>query len=431
MGDEYYERLGVSADASAEEIAAAYRERLKETHPDVSDASDAGERTKRLIEAKEVLTDETERARYDRLGHDQYVSAGPNGTAASGASARADESDTGDGQSDPDTADATGGGTTGEQTGDHSRGGRTGRRRPGHNSGARSARGVDWGTHSTGGVDWDEWSDTDWEEVSEAVWQEVTGADASTRSRHTAADWESATDRDTATTSAGGTGSTDTADWSSRTGSAGHGGASSTAADATAGHTATADGAGGTSSGASGARRHSPPDGATTATRDSARVGWYSGGDPSGTSHDAWSFGGTRDTGESWRSWTPGTDRDSRHGQGSFPPHRILSPVQTVVLFCLCFVTYPLLVGSAVFPLFSSPVRIVFAVFLVFVMALLIVLPQLGVLVFGGWTVLFPLAFANLGVALFAPESLLTMGAVLFSLGLSGFSWLLSRPPVL
>ena len=69
----YYDLLGVSPEASTEEVERAYRERLKETHPDVSDAADAGDRTRRLIEARDVLTDASERARYDRLGHEAYV----------------------------------------------------------------------------------------------------------------------------------------------------------------------------------------------------------------------------------------------------------------------------------------------------------------------------------------------------------------------
>jgi molecular chaperone DnaJ len=73
MTETFYEVLGVSTDASTAAIEAAYRERLKETHPDVSDAADAGEATQRLIEARDVLTDEDERARYDRLGHDAYI----------------------------------------------------------------------------------------------------------------------------------------------------------------------------------------------------------------------------------------------------------------------------------------------------------------------------------------------------------------------
>lgn len=69
----YYDLLGVSPEASIEAIERAYRERLKEAHPDVSDAADAADRTRRLIEARDVLTDAGERARYDRLGHAAYV----------------------------------------------------------------------------------------------------------------------------------------------------------------------------------------------------------------------------------------------------------------------------------------------------------------------------------------------------------------------
>lgn len=74
VANTYYERLGVSEDASTAEIKQAYRDRIKETHPDVSDDESAHDRTKALIEAKAVLTDETERDRYDRLGHEAYVS---------------------------------------------------------------------------------------------------------------------------------------------------------------------------------------------------------------------------------------------------------------------------------------------------------------------------------------------------------------------
>jgi hypothetical protein len=77
MAETYYEVLGVPPDASTQEIETAYRERLKQTHPDVNDAEDASDRTKALIDAKEVLTDEAERTRYDRLGHEAYVSGQP------------------------------------------------------------------------------------------------------------------------------------------------------------------------------------------------------------------------------------------------------------------------------------------------------------------------------------------------------------------
>jgi hypothetical protein len=76
MTESYYDLLGVAPDASTEEIERAYRERLKRTHPDVSDAEDAADRTRRLIRAREVLTDSVERDRYDRLGHAGYVGGG-------------------------------------------------------------------------------------------------------------------------------------------------------------------------------------------------------------------------------------------------------------------------------------------------------------------------------------------------------------------
>jgi len=73
MAGPFYGVLGVGPDADEGEIQRAYRERVKEHHPDVSAASNAGERFKLLTTARETLTDRTERARYDRLGHDVYV----------------------------------------------------------------------------------------------------------------------------------------------------------------------------------------------------------------------------------------------------------------------------------------------------------------------------------------------------------------------
>ena len=104
MGRDYYERLGVSRDASSAEIQQAYRERIKETHPDVSDDDSAHERTKRLIEARDVLTDETERRRYDRLGHEAYV--GGEDAASDSASKRPPGAETTGG--DPRSAGQTG-----------------------------------------------------------------------------------------------------------------------------------------------------------------------------------------------------------------------------------------------------------------------------------------------------------------------------------
>lgn len=116
MGETYYDRLGVSSTASTDEIEAAYREKLKDTHPDVSDEEGAQVETRRLIEAKETLTDEEERNRYDRLGHDRYVAIenatpGDGGSAGGGSTAASRTTDTGAAWSG-----ATGGGTSGRST---------------------------------------------------------------------------------------------------------------------------------------------------------------------------------------------------------------------------------------------------------------------------------------------------------------------------
>jgi hypothetical protein len=66
LGD-LYEELGVARDASRDEIAAAYRARAKELHPDTRPVdADAADRFARVGTAYRVLSDPEERARYDR-----------------------------------------------------------------------------------------------------------------------------------------------------------------------------------------------------------------------------------------------------------------------------------------------------------------------------------------------------------------------------
>ncbi|MFP4188843.1 MAG: DnaJ C-terminal domain-containing protein, partial [Halobacteriales archaeon] len=79
--------LGVSRDASQDEIKSAYREKAREYHPDASDHENAQERFKEIQEAYEVLTDEEKRQAYDRMGHDRYVQAQKQGFDPSDAGA--------------------------------------------------------------------------------------------------------------------------------------------------------------------------------------------------------------------------------------------------------------------------------------------------------------------------------------------------------
>lgn len=67
---DYYEVLGVSRDASIDDIKKAYRKLAMQYHPDRNPGNkEAEEKFKEATEAYEVLSDPDKRARYDRFGH--------------------------------------------------------------------------------------------------------------------------------------------------------------------------------------------------------------------------------------------------------------------------------------------------------------------------------------------------------------------------
>ncbi len=74
---DYYEVLGVSKDASKEEIKKAYRKLAMKYHPDRNPGDkEAEEKFKEAAEAYSVLSDDEKRAKYDKFGHAGMGGAG-------------------------------------------------------------------------------------------------------------------------------------------------------------------------------------------------------------------------------------------------------------------------------------------------------------------------------------------------------------------
>ena len=65
---DYYQIMGLSRDASQDEIKRAYRKLARKYHPDVSKEADSEAKFKELGEAYEVLKDPEKRAAYNQLG---------------------------------------------------------------------------------------------------------------------------------------------------------------------------------------------------------------------------------------------------------------------------------------------------------------------------------------------------------------------------
>ncbi|WP_336325320.1 J domain-containing protein [Halovenus sp. HT40] len=307
MPQDYYERLGIDRDASESEIKTAFRQRIKETHPDVSDDEAASDRTKRLIEAKDVLIDPTERQRYDRLGHEAYV----NDRDSSGVTEQTDSEE-----------HAQAGTDSGEDRRDSGQ-------RGSPNASARTE------SSTAGGQQSDPWSQTEGNQQSRSSGgPDERYSRQAGQARDHATNWYDSTRR----------------------------------------------------------QRSTPSDGR-------------------------------------YRAWD--TDQSYAVGDspGMFSPRELLTSQRTIVLLGTTFVIYPVLLFGALFRPFPTAVNLTVAMCIVLVIAFMQSVPQVGILVFGIWTVLLPIIlFGVVGVSVLSVQGVLSLAAVTFPLGLSVLTWIAIGP---
>ena len=84
MSNDYYQILGVSKTASADEIKKAYRKLALQYHPDRNKGKEAEGKFKEVTKAYEVLSDTSKRQTYDQFGAAAFEQGGPSGQGAGG-----------------------------------------------------------------------------------------------------------------------------------------------------------------------------------------------------------------------------------------------------------------------------------------------------------------------------------------------------------
>ena len=314
MAETFYDVLGVDPDADESAIDDAFRERIKEVHPDVSDDPGAEERSRRLIEAKETLTDETERARYDRLGHEQYVR-----------------------QADIDPSWTT------------------------HTTGSRSPTASDWADEAEPATDAtgdDSSRGSTW--AGRGAWRH--GRRRRGRSRHARAERSGSRTEETDQTQAAETG----------------------------------------------------PDGSGPGTGDGSTTAASRGSNRSGDVGTSGNVGGP----VGWATSGGYAVRDEP-GRTAVARSRLFPPTQSVVLLVATFFSYPGLVFSSVFPGFSPIVNVIVAACTLALIVYLASIPEVGIYVFGGWTVLGTFSVIASTVDPLSIVGLFVLGATWLPLGLT------------
>lgn len=361
MTETFYDVLEVPADADEREIRRAYRRKVKEWHPDVSDHPDASERFRKIRRAERVLTDPDERDRYDDLGHDAYMEwfdeEGPGtGNGSSGRSTDTDASDRRDSAGSSSADDGGAAGTGGTSSGSASA---TGRSSSSSNAGASGSS------------------------------ASASGRSASSRSEGSSASSGTSSTSSSASSSAS----------SSSSGTAGQSGAGGSAGSGSAESAATGSAS---TSGGSGATAAS---GGTAVSADAVAA-------EAGRWRKKWQAA-ARETGGGSGAFSVGRDRD-----GDLRPSRVARGIATkirsqdaAVLTLVLLVVYPIFVFASVAPSFPLWTNAAVALATVFVVVYALTEPAVSLVVFGTWSLLTPLLVAFFGIPFLSPVAVFAITA--------------------
>jgi hypothetical protein len=101
---------------------------------------------------------------------------------------------------------------------------------------------------------------------------------------------------------------------------------------------------------------------------------------------------------------------------------------RSLILLCATFVVYPVLLFGALVPQFPIAVNLTVAMCAILVIAFLQSVPEVGIAVFGIWSVLLPLTIVWLGVNLVSIQAFFAILAVVFPFGLSLLTRVAIRP---
>ena len=415
MPQKLYEVLEVPEDASRAEIQRAYRRKVKENHPDVSDDPDAAERFQLVLAAKEILTDPDERARYDDLGHEPYMDwfgdddaddgggASRSSTGARGASqgATADASstsgaststgtstsateDSGANESASDTAAGTaasssGAGRSGDGDRDHDDERPAGSSERGDDSSGRTGRSTSATGDGSSGAD------------AESAGSSADGASGWTPSSPSEEPDDGAGEATTSTSS-------------TSTSSSAGGGASSGSGSADTASESTASSTRSSTAGSTAAVSES----AVADEAERTRKQWQAAARDGGTSDGSgpWSSGGSQGDHLAAERVETGIARKIRSREA-------------IELALVMLVAYPIFVFATIWPSFPVPVQLFVGVVTVGLVVYTLTEPAVSLVVFGTWSVLTPLLLLFLG------QDLVSVGG-LFALTVAWVPFLLA-----